>query len=125
MDFTSIALVARWAKIEPGKEPGKKHVNYEMHLAAEPGLVDEADNNHVVLDFVASAKTPEGKPVDHPVGQKIEVHLTAAKLATIRQSGITYPGALDLAPGEYTVRFVVRDDLTGRIGSVAAPLKVE
>ncbi|MGO9366614.1 MAG: VWA domain-containing protein [Terriglobales bacterium] len=125
LDFTSIALVARWAKIEPGKEPGKKHVNYEMHLAAEPGLVDEADNNHVVLDFVASAKTPEGKPVDHPVGQKIEVHLTAAKLATIRQSGITYPGALDLAPGEYTVRFVVRDDLTGRIGSVAAPLKVE
>ena len=125
LDFTSIALAARWAKVEAAKEPGKKHVNYEMHLAAEPGLIDEADNNHVVLDFVASAKTPEGKPVDHPVGQKIEVHLTPAKLATIRQSGITYPGALDLAPGEYTVRFVVRDDLTGRIGSVAAPLKVE
>jgi hypothetical protein len=34
-------------------------------------------------------------------------------------------GALDLAPGEYTVRFVVCDDLTGRIGSVAAPLTVE
>ncbi len=32
LDYTSLALVARWDKIEPGKEPGKKHVNYQMHL---------------------------------------------------------------------------------------------
>ena len=29
-----------------------------------------------------------------------------------------------LPPGEYQVRFVVRDNLSGRIGSVTAPLKV-
>jgi hypothetical protein len=39
--------------------------------------------------------------------------------------GVGYRGALDLSAGEYTVRFVVRDDQSGRIGSVAAPLKVE
>jgi hypothetical protein len=78
-----------------------------------------------VFDFVALAKTPEGKTVDRPVGQKVEAHLTAEKLSAVRQNGIAYSGALDLAPGEYTVRFVVRDDLSGRIGSVAAPLKVE
>ncbi len=125
LDYTSIALVARWNKIEPGKEPGKKHVNYEMHLAPDAALIDDAENNHVVLDFVALAKTPEGKTVDHPVGQQIEAHLTPEKLAALRQNGIAYNGALDLAPGEYTVRFVVRDDLSGRIGSVAAPLTVE
>ncbi len=125
LDFTSLALVARWDKIEPGKEPGKKRVNYVMHLAAESALINEADNNHVVLDFVVLAKTPEGKLVDHPVGQKIDAHLTPEKLSAVHQMGIAYPGALDLAPGEYTVRFVVRDNLSGRIGSVAAPLKVE
>jgi hypothetical protein len=125
LDYTSIALVTRWGKIEPGKEPGKKHVNYEMHLAPNPALINDADNNHVALEFLALAITPEGNQVDRPVGQKVENHLTSEKLSAIRQNGLAYRGALDLAPGEYTVRFVVRDDLSGRVGSVAAPLKVE
>jgi VWFA-related protein len=125
LDYTSLALVARWGKIEPGKEPGKKHVNYQMHLAPDVALIDGADNNHMALEFVALAKTPDGKQVDQPMGRKIENHLTPEKLSAIRQKGLVYNGALDLAPGEYTVRFVVRDDLSGRIGSVAAPLKVE
>jgi VWFA-related protein len=125
LNYTSLGLVARWDKIEAGKEPGKKHVNYEMRLAADPGLINDADNNHVALEFVALAKTAEGKQVDHPVGYKIEDHLTSEKLSAIRQNGVGYRGALDLAPGEYTVRFVVRDNLSGRVGSVAAPLKVE
>src|SRR5580658_4707598 len=125
LDYTSLTMVARWEKIEPGKEPGKKRVNYEMHLAPDSALVNESDNNHVVLEFVAVAKTPEGKVVDRPVGQSVDAHLTTEKLAAIRQKGVAYNGALDLAPGEYTVRFVVRDNLSGRTGSVAAPLKVE
>jgi VWFA-related protein len=125
LDYTSLPLVVRWDKIEPSKEAGKKHVNYGMHLAPDAALINEAESNHFVIDFVALAKTPEGKTVDHPVGQQIEAHLTPEKLAALRQNGIAYNGALDLAPGEYTVRFVVRDDLSGRIGSVAAPLKVE
>ena len=124
-DYTSLALVVRWDKIEPGKEPGKKHVNYEMHLAPDATLINDADNNHVVLEFLALAKTLEGKPVDRPMGQKVENHLTSEKVAAIRQTGVGYRNALELAPGEYTVSFVVRDDLSGRIGSVAAALKVE
>jgi VWFA-related protein len=125
LDYTSLVLVARWDKIEPGKEPGKKHVNYAMHLAPDAALIDDADNNHVELDFVALVKTPDGKQVDQPRDQKIDTHLTPEKLSSIRQNGVGYKGFLDLAPGEYAVRFVVRDDLSGRIGSVAAPLKVE
>ena len=125
LDYTSLALVARWDKIEPGKEPGKKHVSYAMHVAADAALIDEADKNHLVLDFVALAKTPQGKQVDQPEGQKIDAHLSPEKLLSIRQNGVGYRGFLDLSPGEYTVRLVVRDGLSGRIGSVAAPLKVE
>jgi VWFA-related protein len=125
LDYTSLALLVRWNKIEPGKDPGKKHVDYELHLAPEPAVINVADNNHMILEFVAVAKTPEGKPVESPAGKRVEDHVTAEKLSAIRQNGIGYHGAFDIAPGEYTVRFVVRDDLSGRIGSVAAPLKVE
>jgi VWFA-related protein len=124
LDFTSLSLVARWDKVEPGKDPGKKRVHYLMHLGPDPTVIDRGDNNHLVLDFVVMAKTAEGKPVDQPKDQKYDAHLTPEKLATITD-GIDYKGALDLAPGEYTVRFVIRDDLSGRVGSVAAPLKVE
>jgi VWFA-related protein len=125
MDYTSLTLIARWTKVEPGKEPGKKHVNYEMQLAPDAGVINEADNNRVALDFVALAKTPEGKLAGPPMGQKVDVHLPAERLPVVKQQGVVYRDALDLAPGEYTVRFVVRDDLSGRTGSVAAPLKVE
>jgi VWFA-related protein len=125
LDYTSLALAVNWDKIEPGKELGKKHVNYEIHLAPDAAFINDADNNHIVLDFLVLPRTSEGKTVDHPVGQKFDTHLTAERLSTVRQLGVGYRGALDLSAGEYTVRFVVRDDQSGRIGSVAAPLKVE
>jgi|HubBroStandDraft_1064217.scaffolds.fasta_scaffold00056_56 VWFA-related protein len=125
LDYTSLSLVARWDTTEPGKDPGKKQVKYVLHLAPNDPVIDESDNNHLVVDFVAVAKTPEGKLVDRPLGNKIDLHLTPQKLSAIRRQGLVYTDALDLAPGEYTVRFVVRDDLSGRVGSLAAPLKVE
>ncbi len=125
IDYTALPLVAQWGTVEASKEPGKKQVHYIVVLAPDPTLIDVVDNNHVALDFVALAKTPEGKPVGQPVGKRIDLHSTAQQLATIREKGINYRDALDLAPGEYTVRIVVRDSLSGRIGSIAAPLKVE
>jgi hypothetical protein len=125
LDYTSLPLVARWDKVEPGKESGKKRVNYMMRLAPDPALINEADNNHVSLEFVALAKTIEGKSVGQPMGQMVDVHLTPERLSAIRQKGISYSGAMDLAPGEYTVRLVVRDNSSRRVGSVDAPLKVE
>jgi VWFA-related protein len=125
LDYTSLPVMARWDKIVPSKEPDKKHVSYEMHLQPDSTLVDNADNNHLLLEFAVVAKTPEGKAVDHPTGQRIDVHLTSENVSAVRQKGMALSGALDLAPGEYTVRFVVRDDLSGRVGSVSGPLKVE
>jgi hypothetical protein len=42
----------------------------------------------------------------------------------IQHNGMTYRNELQLPAGEYTVRFVVRDSLGNRMGSVAAPVKV-
>jgi hypothetical protein len=125
LDFTSLIMLARWGVTEPSKQPGKRRVNYDMHLAPDRQIVDDADNNHFAMEFMAQVRTPEGKAVDRPVGEKVDVHVAPEEKATIRQKGVAFSGALDLAPGEYTVRFVVRDDISGRIGSVAAPLKVE
>jgi VWFA-related protein len=125
LDFTSIPLSARWNNIEASQPQGKKHANYELRLPADSSLINETDNNHIVVDFVALARTPEGKQVDQPTGKKIDTHLTPQNLSAVQQNGVIYRGFLELSPGQYTVRFVVRDDLNGRTGSVAAPLRVD
>jgi hypothetical protein len=125
LDYTSLSLLAHWSKTEPAADPGKKRAIYQIHVSPDASVINEADNNHVVLDFVAQALLPDGKAAGQPVGQKVDVHLTADKLKVIRNQGVLYNGALELPPGEYTVRFVVRDDLSGRTGSVSGPLKVD
>jgi VWFA-related protein len=132
LDYTSIELVARWVEAAAGKTAsasgtaaGAKQVNYQVRVAPDASIVNEQDNNHFIVEVLALARTTDGKSVGQPVGQRVENHLTAERLAAFRKSGFVYNGSLQLAPGEYTVRFVVRDDLNGRIGSVAAPLKVE
>jgi len=125
LDYTALQLVVRWGAVEPSKEAGKKRVIYLVDVEPDPALIDVADNNHMALEFVAGARTPDGKQSGQPVGKKFDMHPTPEHLATIREKGISYRDALDLPPGEYTVRIVVRDNLSGRIGSVAAPLKLE
>jgi VWFA-related protein len=125
LDWTSLALVVQWGKIEVSKDPSQKHINYEIHLSRDADVINELDHNHLVLDIASLAFTPDGKRLGPPVGQKIDVHLSPEKLAAIRKQGLVFRDAVDLTPGGYTVRFIVRDDLTGRTGSVAAPLKLE
>jgi hypothetical protein len=55
----------------------------------------------------------------------MEGHFKPDMYDRFRSKGTDYRGALTVAPGEYTVRFVVRDRLSGRIGTVSAPLKVD
>ena len=125
LDYTGMSLAAHWDDVVAGKDAGKKSVRFIVHVDPDPSLVDTADDNHVVLEFVATATTPTGEKAGEPTGKKFDMHPKPDALATIREKGISYRGALELAPGEYNVRIVVRDGLSGRIGSVAAPLKVD
>ncbi len=125
LDYTALALNGRWDTIEASQEPGKKRVSYIVDLAPDPALIDANDKNHIALELVASATTPAGLQANRSVDKKIDLYPTPEVLAKIREKGIGCRGTLDLAPGEYAVRIVVRDNISGRIGSVAAPLKVE
>jgi VWFA-related protein len=125
LDYTALSLVAHWEPVAAGQDAGKKSIRYVVDVAPDASLIDAVDNNHIALDFLALVRTPAGQQVDGATGRKVDLHLATEQLATIKQKGIGYRGILELAPGEYSVRIVVRDSLSGRIGSVAAPLKVE
>jgi VWFA-related protein len=122
IDFTAITLTARWMGVKQA-EIGKQ-VDFELVMPAD--FVDlDTSENQIRLDIVAQVKTLEGKPVGQTYSRSIDGKLNDLQARQLRERGFTYAGQLALAPGDYFVRFVVRDGLNGHMGSVTAPLKVQ
>jgi VWFA-related protein len=123
-DSTGIQVTMQWQPPGPegDKKAGdKKKVGFALRLPAT-SVIEESDKNRFDVDFIAQA-TKLGVPAGK-AGQTIKGIVPASALDKIKAEGIFYSSALELAPGDYEVRFVVRDNLTGRIGSVSAPLTV-
>ncbi len=118
-DSTGLEVTVRWQGISPDGD--KKKVGFAVHLPAS-GVIDERDKNRFDIDFIAQA-SKVGAPVGN-AGQTIKGTVPPASMDKIKADGILYQNALELPAGNYQVRFVVRDNLSGRIGSVSAPLTV-
>jgi VWFA-related protein len=121
LDYTGLPVMGQWKDIS-GKGT-KRKANFTVLLPPGIGLIDTSADNHIDLEFHVRAVAPDGTVAAH-AGQEMEGHLTADVVAKVKQEGIRYEHELELAPGEYTVHFVVRDRLSGRIGSATSTLKV-
>jgi VWFA-related protein len=121
LDFTGLTVTVRWTPIKD--QGAKKRIGFEFRLAPGEATIDEAAKNRVSLDFAAIATTPVGLPAGN-FWQSLNGNLNAATVVALKSKGATYPGNIDLPPGDYTLRFLVRDNLSGQMGSVSAPLKV-
>jgi hypothetical protein len=126
-EATSIPLLMEWGKIAnvPGKD--KRQVVFTLHVAGSEISVD-GTNNAVSLAVAARALTQPGKKEKSTVadnfGEDIKADVKPESIATLRSRGMAYNNILELAPGQYSVRFVVRDNISGRIGSLSAPVTV-
>jgi len=123
LDFTGLPLSVTWSAEKPGKQAGHIRTQFDLVLPANVALVDESESNHMVLDIAVVAKDSSGN-VAADLSQRIDNHLKPDSLERIRTHGMTYRNGLDLSPGSYVVRFIVRDAIGNRMGSVAADLKL-
>ena len=123
LDYTGVAVAVTWSGREFSKVPGKINVKFDLVMPPNFASVDESDENHMVVDIAAVARTLGGDVVAD-LSQRIDAHVKSASLEQIQHNGMTYRNGLQLPPGEYIVRFVVRDSLGNRVGSVAAPVTV-
>lgn len=125
LDYTSIGMSGRWELIENNPGSDKKRAHYVVELAPNAGLIDGSDQNHVSLDLVVSAATGEGLLAAPVSEKKIDLHPKEEVAKNIQEKGLALKGVVEVGPGDYTVHLVVRDELSGRTGSVITPLKVE
>ena len=114
MDYTELPFSVRWTgKANAGE---KDTLRFRYNIA--PANVDEGENNHISLGFAALATDPKGKPLGQ-FSKVMEGDLSPELAAGIRAKGLSFDGSIDLPPGsDESVRFLVRDNLTGKMGSV-------
>ena len=57
--------------------------------------------------------------------QVVATKLNPERVDKIRQASLGIPEKLDLAPGKYEVKFAVRDNPTGLLGTVNVPIELK
>jgi hypothetical protein len=110
------------ANLLAGPQLTKRGPKQPFVLAITPSAitVDTADHNHVQLDIIALALSTDDK-VLADVTQQVNLHFTPEDLARMQRKGFAYGNQLELPPHTVKVRFIVRDDLSERLGTVTAP----
>ena len=76
------------------------------------------------FDFAAQVRVyPNGKSVAE-LQDTIQVNLDPARFQQINQSSLVYQGGVVLSPGKYHLKFLVRENESGRIGTFEQDLLV-
>lgn len=122
LSFTSVPISGRWLQPEPAGDQRK----IKFTLSIPPGIpmIDADHNRHISMDFRVVATDATGKTVG-TIGQRMETNLAPNDAQQIEDKGLDYANQLTLAPGEYKIHFVVRDNLRETVGSVVTPLHVQ
>jgi hypothetical protein len=119
-DYTGVPISIQWSGTPASDGPQKRKVPFEIMVNAASF---DLSRHHLQLQYAAAVKALDGKTINR-WGQTLEGDINPEQEKQIASSGITFRNALSLPAGKYLVRFVVRDDVTGHIGSVLAPLQV-
>jgi len=125
-DSTGIPLTVRWKASDPegNKLNGDKKKIFFGLLVASDGVTIEGERSEMNLEVAVIAMTAKSGTAADTISQTLQGAASPNTLAKLRAEGLSYSNNLELPPGKYTVRFVVRDNPTGKIGSVSAPLTV-
>jgi len=86
--------------------------------------VDMDDNNHVSVEVAFSVTNMKGSSVDS-LGIHAEYNLDPHAVEKTNLYGTSFNNNMHVPPGEYEAKFVVRDNLSGKVGSVSVPLSVK
>jgi VWFA-related protein len=79
-------------------------------------LAQKAGAERTVIDFVGEIKDDYGTTIQN-IRDKVDVTLRGATAAELAKRHIQYDTGYTLLPGSYTIKVLVRDNETGRIGT--------
>ena len=101
-----------------------RSVAFELGIMGDTLTVDRERDNAVDLQIASLAFDSKRKSVASS-SQSLVTTLDPGELQKILQSGLGIAQKLDLPPGKYEIKFAVRDNLSGSIGTVSLPLDLQ
>src|SRR5580704_3549456 len=85
-------------------------------------FVQEKDKDNATIDIIGEVRIGGGKV---PVGQlRDTVKLAVDSTQQVRRKNVQYNTGFVLAPGNYHLKFIVRENQTGRIGSFETDVQI-
>ncbi len=107
--------------VQSGKQSPKRIASFLLTMPADNFVLDSAAPNSLDLEVVGVAfDSKSGKAVNQS-GHSISVKLNTDRLDSFKKTGLRIREVIDLAPGKYEVKFAVRDNSTGEVGTVFLP----
>lgn len=83
----------------------------------ELALAKKLGREHTIIDFVCEIKDEAGGTTVTNLRDNVDVKLTGATAAELSKRPVEYSTGFTLLPGRYSIKFLARDDETGRIGT--------
>jgi VWFA-related protein len=83
----------------------------------ELALAKKGGADHTLIDFVGEIKDTYGGNTVSNVRDNVNIKLTDATAAELAHRPIEYDSGFTLLPGKYMIKFLARDNETGRIGT--------
>ena len=83
----------------------------------ELAIAKRGGADHTLIDFVGEIKDLVGGNTITNVRDNVNIKLTDATAAELAHRPIEYDTGFTLLPGKYMIKFLARDDETGRIGT--------
>jgi VWFA-related protein len=110
------------AQVAPPPPSAKAQVPVRFLVRPDSVMSEEEKNGAKVdMDFVVAAITTDGRLAAREA-KTVNATLDSTQLAQVKQKGLLLPIEVSLPPGSYSLRLAVRDNRTGYLGTLTAPL---
>lgn len=120
IDANGLPVAIRW--IDGPPETAKTKRSFEIFVDARSVFLDSEDQNHFRLSLVVASHTEQDKYFGK-LSKYIDGHLQQQDLGKLSEKRLVYRDTIDLEVGDRDIRFLVRDEFSGRIGSVTVKLE--
>jgi VWFA-related protein len=119
-EASGIPFTVSWTS--PTDSGAKKKLGFVVTFAPEAGILP-AGGSEVNLEITVRAMTPSGANKQN-LKFAAANQLPPAAADQVRLKGLSLNHSLELPPGDYVVKFMVHNKISGKDGEVTVPLKV-
>ena len=125
VEFTGVPMNVQWTgRTESSPAAGGQIVSAKFSVTVPAPLftLEGTDSGLVDLLFSAVAFNEKGREVAE-ISKTFVERLDAKSIAQVRRAGFAYQGVINYPAGTKEVRFAIRNNSSGDIGSVVAPVE--